>query len=347
MRRGFVFTAMLALALIFTGSAAQAQYTETILVADSTNTATTANPPDQFLINGWGLVHGPGTPWWVSDNGTGWSTLYTSTGAKVPLNVVVPAAVKGNQGTPTGVVANVPAFNGAQQFKIQGWPALFIFATLDGTISGWAPQVDFNNAILQVNKSKMRASYTALAITNNATGPNFLFAADTANNKVDIFDDHFKPMGFFTDRTVPKGMTAFGVRDIGGLVYVSFADSAGGPGGVIDIFREDGRFVKRLTEGSPLNQPWGFAAAPPNFGPLSNTLLVSNNIDNSGTINAFNALTGAFVGIVNDANGNPIQIDQLWAIDFGDGVGANGATNQLFFTAGPAGNTQGIFGVIQ
>jgi uncharacterized protein (TIGR03118 family) len=341
-RRKFAFLGLLGLALVFTCSAAFAQYTETILVADSTNTATTANPPDKLLINAWGLVHGPGTPWWVADNGTGWSTLYTASGAKVPIQVVIPAAAKGNTGSPTGVV-----FNGSGQFKIQGWTALFIFATLDGTISGWAPQVDFNNAILQVNKSATRASYTALAITNHSSGPNLLFAADTANNKVDIFDDHFKPMGFFTDRTVPKGMTAFGVRDIGGLVYVSFADSAGGPGGVIDIFTERGRFVKRLTEGAPLNQPWGFAAAPANFGPLSNTLLVSNNIDNNGTINAFDALTGAFVGTVNDANGNPIQIDQLWAIDFGDGLGANGATNQLFFTAGPAGNAQGIFGVIQ
>lgn len=349
MRRSLFILTLLALPLVFANTPARAQYTETILVADSTNTATTANPPDPLLVNGWGLVHGPGTPWWVSDNGTGWSTLYTSAGAKISaINVVIPAAVKGNQGTPTGVVANDPALNGTQQqFKIQGWPALFIFATLDGTISGWAPQVDFNNAILKVNKSATRASYTALAITNNATGPNFLFAADNRNNKVDIFDDHFKPMGFFTDRTVPKGMTAFGVRDIGGLVYVSFADSAGGSGGVIDIFTEDGRFVKRLTSGAPLNQPWGFAAAPPNFGPLSNTLLVSNNIDFTGTINAFDALTGAFVGTVSDTTGSPIQIDQLWAIDFGDGTGANGATNQLFFTAGPANNTQGIFGVIQ
>jgi uncharacterized protein (TIGR03118 family) len=340
-RHAFARLSLLVLTLVFASSAAFAQYTETILVADSTNTATTSNPPDPLLINAWGLTRGPGTPFWVADAGSGWATLYTGSGAKIPLNVVVPAAVKGNQGSPTGTV-----FNGSGQFKVQGWTALFIFATLDGTISGWAPQVDLHNAILQVNKSKLRASYTALAITNRATGPNFLFAADTANNKVDIFDDHFKPMGFFTDRTVPRGMTVFGIRDIGGLLYVSFADSAGGPGGVIDIFTERGRFVKHLTSGAPLNQPWGFAAAPSNFGPLSNTLLVSNNVDNNGTINAFNALTGAFVGTVNDANGNPINIDQLWAIDFGGGTPVNGATNQLFFTAGPANNTQGIFGVI-
>jgi len=340
-RRLFAFLALLGLALVCSSSAAFAQYTETILVADSTNTATTANLPDPFLINAWGLTKGPGLPFWVADNGSGWSTLYTGSGVKVPLNVIVPAAVPGATGSPTGIV-----FNGTGQFKVQGWSAFFIFATLDGTISGWAPQVDLHHAILQVNKSKLKASYTALAITNNTNGPNFLFAADTANNKVDIFDDHFEPMGFFTDRSVPQGFTVFGIRDIGGLLYVSFADSAGGPGGVIDIFTERGRFVKHLTSGSPLNQPWGFAAAPANFGPLSNTLLVSNNVNNTGTINAFDALTGAFVGTVSDANGAPIQIDQLWAIDFGGGDGDNGATNELFFTAGPANNTQGIFGSI-
>jgi uncharacterized protein (TIGR03118 family) len=340
-RRAFAFLSLLGLAVVFTCSAALAQYTETILVADSTNTATTPNPPDGFLINAWGLVHGPGTPWWVSDNVTGWATLYAASGAKIPLNVVIPAAVQGNTGSPTGVV-----FNGSGQFKVQGWTALFIFATLDGTISGWAPQVDLQHAILKVNKSKLGASYTALAITSNASGPNFLFAADTNNNKIDIFDDHFEPMGFFTDRTVPEGFTAFGIRDIGGLLYVSFADSAGGPGGFIDIFTERGRFVKRLTQGGVLNQPWGFAVAPSGFGPLSNTLLISNNVNFTGTINAFNAATGEFVGTVSDAAGNPIQIDQLWAIDFGDGKGANGPKNELFFTAGPNNNAQGIFGSI-
>jgi hypothetical protein len=104
-RRASAFLSLLGLALVFTSNAALAQYTETILVADSTNTATTANPPDPLLINAWGLVHGPGTPWWVADNGTGWSTLYTASGAKVPIQVVVPGT-KGNTGSPTGVVFN-------------------------------------------------------------------------------------------------------------------------------------------------------------------------------------------------------------------------------------------------
>lgn len=339
MRRVFVGTFLLALALVISSSAAFAQYTETILVADSTNTATTANPPDPFLINGWGLVHGPGTPWWVADNGSGWSTLYTATGAKIGLNVIVPAAVKGNVGSPTGLV-----FNNTNDFKNNGSPAAFIFAALDGTISAW-PGPDFQHAQLRVNRSKFGVSYTALAITNNARH-NRLFAADTAHNKVDIFDDDFEHRGFFTDRNIPKGFTVFGIRDLGGLLYVSFVDSQGGPGGVIDIFTEEGEFVKRLTEGGPLNQPWGFAIAPSGFGPLSNTLLISNNVNFTGTINAFNAVTGAFVGTVSDSMGNPINIDQLWAIDFGDGQGANGSATELFFTAGPNNNAAGIFGSI-
>jgi uncharacterized protein (TIGR03118 family) len=340
MRRALFLLSLLALPLVFANTPARAQYTETVLVSNFAQEG--ANPADPLLVNAWGLTKGPGLPFWIADNGSGWSTLYEASGAAVPIQVVIPAAKQGNPGSPTGIV-----FNPTGQFKIQGFPAFFIFATLDGTISGWAPQVNFQSALVQVNKSPTRASYTALAITNHATGPNFLFAADNVNNKVDIFDDHLKPKGFFTDRTVPKGMTALGVRDIGGLVYVSFADFAGGPGGVIDIFTENGQFVKRLVQGAPLNQPWGFAAAPPNFGPLSNTLLVSNNVNFTGTINAFDALTGALVGTVSDTSGNPIQIDQLWAIDFGNGDAINGATNQLFFTAGPANNTQGIFGVIQ
>ena len=116
-------------------------------------------------------------------------------------------------------------------------------------------------------------------------------------------------------------------------------------GGFIDIFTEDGELLKQLTNGAPLNQPWGFAVAPKNFGEFSNTLLVSNNT-NTGTINAFNAITGQFVGTLKDTKGEVIQIDQLWAIVFGGGSAADGATNQLFFTAGPDNNLTGLFGVI-
>ena len=332
--RTIVLTACLAVTLLFGPSAARAQYQVTSLVSNQEKTARVTDP---LLVNAWGLVHGPGSPFWISDAGSGWSTLYTSNGTKEPLDVFIPTAGGDGPGSPTGIV-----FNGSQEFQVEAWPALFLFATLDGTISGWAPQSNPNAAIIAVTTPG--ASYTGLAITSKASG-NFLFAVDNANNKVDIYDGTFKLVTSFTDTTVPVGFAAFGIQDFGGLVYVSFASSSGASGGFIDIFGEDGTLLKQLANGKPLNQPWGFAVAPKNFGPFSNTLLVSNNT-NSGTINSFNAVTGQFVGTLTDTNGKVIHIDQLWGIEFGDGTGKNGAANQLFFTAGPDNNLAGLFGVI-
>jgi uncharacterized protein (TIGR03118 family) len=135
------------------------------------------------------------------------------------------------------------------------------------------------------------------------------------------------------------------VQDIGGQLYVAYINAAGGSGGYIDIFDESGNFVKRFAHGKPLNQPWGFAVAPKNFGPLSGTLLISNNT-NTGTINGFNLKTGKFVGTIKDSSGKAISIDQLWGIEFGGGSKNNGKTNQLYFTAGPDNNVDGLFGVI-
>ena len=138
----------------------------------------------------------------------------------------------------------------------------------------------------------------------------------------------------------------FGIRDINGQVFVAFADASGGPGGFVDVYSESGVLLKSsFIHGAPLNQPWGFAIAPTNFGPLSNTLLISNNT-NSGTIHGFNPLNGAFVGTMKDTQGNVIRIDQLWGIDFGGGVTANGPRNTLFFAAGPSDNLAGTFGKI-
>jgi uncharacterized protein (TIGR03118 family) len=204
------------------------------------------------------------------------------------------------------------------------------------------PSVDKNQAMIAVTTPG--ASYTGLAISSKASG-NVLLAVDNANDKVDIYDGTFKLLKSVTDTTLPAGFAAFGIQDFGGLVYVSFASSSGAAGGFVDIFAEDGTLLKQLAKGAPLNQPWGFAVAPKNFGQFSDTLLVTNNT-NTGTINAFNAITGQFVGTLKDVNGKVIEIDQLWAIEFGDGTGANGATNQLFFTAGPDNNFAGLFGVI-
>ena len=337
-RRKIAFASILLTVVAILCGTAVAQYQLTNLVSNQSGQALHQDP---LLINAWGLVHAPGSPWWISDNGSGWSTLYNSTGVARSLKVVVPAAKNGVKGSPTGIV-----FNGSSEFNVQGWPAIFLFATLDGTISGWAPQSNPNQAIIAVNNSESGASYTALAITSRPAG-NLIYAADTANNKVDVYDGKFNHVKSFTDRAIPAGFTVFGIRDLDGLLYVSYARSNGGDGGFIEIYSESGVLLKTLAHGSPLNQPWGFAAAPSGFGPLSNTLLVSNNT-NSGTINAFNAITGAFVGTVRDTSGNAIMIDQLWGIDFGDGVANtnNGPANELFFTAGPDNNLNGTFGSI-
>jgi uncharacterized protein (TIGR03118 family) len=312
-----------------------AQYQLKNLVSNQVGAATHTDP---LIVNAWGLVHAPGSPIWVADNGSGWSTLYKGSGKAINLRVLIPSVVNG-PGSPTGIV-----FNGSSDFQFQGWSALFMFATLDGTISAWAPQVDLNQAFVQVNNSASGAVYTGLAISSKASG-NRLFAADVANNKVDIFDAEFKLVSSFTDAGLPTGFTPFGIQDINGIVYVAFADAAGGRGGFIDTFDENGKLLKRLVQGGKLNQPWGIAIAPASFGPLSNALLVSNNT-NTGTINAFNPATGQFMGTVTDAHGKPIVIDQLWGIEFGGGTANNGRKNQLFFTAGPSNNLAGTFGVI-
>jgi uncharacterized protein (TIGR03118 family) len=326
----------LGLAVLFVSSVASAQYQLKNLVSNQINAATHDDP---LMVNGWGLVYGTGGPFWISDEGSGWSTLYTGAGVEKGLKVLIPSATGAGPGQPTGIVLNPSNTD----FQVQGWPAIFLFATLDGTISGWAPQSNPNDAIIAVPAAN-NASYTGLAVSNKTSG-NYLYAADINNNKVDVYDSSFNLVNSFTDSTLPAGTAPFGIQDINGLVYVSFAPTNEGPTGYVDIFQEDGTFVKQLIAGKPLQQPWGFAVAPKNFGPLSNALLVSNNT-NAGTINAFNLETGEFVGTVKDTNGKPIVIDQLWGIEFGGGSANNGRTNQLFFTAGPANNLAGTFGVI-
>jgi len=324
----------LASALFLSPGSARAQYTVKNLVS---NQARSAPVTDPLLVNAWGLTYPPGGPFWVSDQASGWSTLYTNTGTKVPLNVLIPTAGGDGPGSPTGI-----AFNGSSDFKIKGSPAIFIFATLDGTISGWNPAVNADAAVVAVTQPG--AVYTGLAITSKPSG-NFIFAADNANNKVDMYDGAFTLVKSFTDTTLPAGITPFGIQDFGGLVYITFANPNGASGGFIDIFAEDGTMLKRLTEGTPLNQPWGLAIAPPSFGQFANTLIVGNN-SNAGTIHAYNAVTGELVGVLADSTGAVIGINQLWGLKFGDGTGKNGAVNQLFFTSGPDNNLAGIFGVI-
>lgn len=331
-RRMITLALCCGLVLLVSGAAVAQSYSVSPLVSNLSGKAKNLDP---LLKNPWGLAYAPGGAFWVSDEASGWSTLYDGTGTLQSLQVIVASASGTGQGTPTGIV-----YNGSQEFKILNWTSLFLFATLDGTISGWS---SFDPSTTLIGARQAGAVYTGLAITSHPTG-NFLFAADSANNRVDVYDGSFNFVKSFTDSTIPAGFAPFGIQDIGGKVFVTFASQTGGSGGYIDVFGEDGTFIKRFAQGSPLNQPWGLAQAPKNFGPLSGTLLVSNNTS-TGTINGFSPSTGHLVGTIKNSSGKAISINGLWGIEFGGGTSANGNTNQLFFTAGPS-DTNGLFGVI-
>jgi len=330
--RTHVVSAALGLLLVLSSSAALAQYQATYLTSDLTGKAKHTDP---LLKNAWGLAYSPGAPFWISDEASGYSTLYDGMGNPQSLQVKIPPATGTAPGAPTGIV-----YNGSTEFKIDTWTSVFLFATLDGTISGWSA-FDPSTALIGVKTAG--AVYTGLAITSKTSG-NSLFAADSANNKVDIFDGNFNLTGSFTDPAIPAGFAPFGIQDIGGQVYVSFASTSGASGGYIDIFTETGTLVKHFTHGKPLNQPWGFAVAPTNFGTFSKALLISNNTS-TGSINAYNLTTGKLMGTLSNSAGKALSISGLWGIEFGGGSSSNGQKNQLFFTAGPN-DTDGYFGVI-
>ena len=302
---------------------------------------------DPDLVNGWGIVASPTSPWWVSDNGTGKSTLYNgNTGAKLGLVVTVP-------GAPTGIV-----FNGSTDFVVTmaavSGPAIFIFATDDGQIAGWNPTVNLTNAISAVTTPG--AVYLGLAIASSA-GANFLYAANFSAARVDVFDNHFAlvdlPGGDFTDPDLPNGYAPFGIQAIGGEIYIAYAlqnedgdEEVAGEGlGFVSVFGTDGSFHGLVASAGELNAPWGLARAPANFGKFSGDLLVGNFGD--GRIHAFRRGEDGWEehGVMKGTDHRPIEIDGLWGIGFGNGAAA-GPTNTLFFAAGPDDETHGLFGSI-
>lgn len=322
------------------------QYQVTNLVSDVPGVAALTDPN---LVNPWGLSRSATSPWWVADNGTGVSTLYTGAGAKIPLTVTIPTEPGGTPPSgPTGTV-----FNSTTDFQlIAGQPARFLFATLNGTVSGWNPAVSAS-AVNVVNNAGW-AVYTGLAI-GQVGGANYLYAANFAGGTVEVYDKNFAPHSFgpnaFKDWALPEGYSPFNVQAIGDRLYVAYAkvdeeegEEEAGPGlGFVDAYSLDGVLQLRLHSGYWMNAPWGVALAPANFGRFSNMLLVGQF--GSGQIAAFDPMTGHFRGLLRGAPSRPLKIEGLWAIAFGNGAAA-GPTNTLYFAAGIDDEVHGLFGSI-
>jgi uncharacterized protein (TIGR03118 family) len=330
---------------------AQQHYTQTNLIADTPGVAKATDPN---LVNPWGLSRSSGSPWWVSDNGPGLATLYTGTGSTIPLVVTIPpAGGTSGTGTPTGQV-----FNGTADFQLAaGKPALFIFATEDGTVSGWNPGVNASAVIKVDTKSASVFKGIALATVNDPIqGPtNFLYVADFRKGHVNVYDGSFHRVHLdddaFEDERLPRGFAPFNVQNIGGNLYVAFArqdsakhDEVDGAGlGFVDVFTTTGRLLRRLDAGAWFNAPWGITEAPSDFGIYSHNILVGQF--GSGEILVFDSVTGHFKGSLQDSTNAPISIDGLWDIAFGSG-GTSGPATTLFFTAGTDHEQHGLFGTI-
>ena len=341
-----VVITILTAALAASASAAENSYTVTNLVSDVPGLAAHVDPD---LVNGWGLTSLPTSPWWVADNGTDVSTLYRADGTKVPLTVQVPSA-------PTGAVSNTGPNFVVSNGTASG-PALFIFATEEGKVLGWNPNVSLSQAQVAVDHSGIGAVYKGLAIASTPGG-DFLYATDFHNGRVDVFDGSFHQVsmpGAFVDPAIPAGYAPFGIQSLGATIVVTYAkqdaaredDVAGQGHGFVDLFDTSGTFLRRVATHGQLNSPWGVAMAPASFGAFGGDLLVGNFGD--GQISAFAPQSdGTFelVGQLRTSDHKPVTIDGLWSLQFGKGAANNGPPTTLFFTAGPDDETHGLFGTI-
>jgi uncharacterized protein (TIGR03118 family) len=340
--RNLITNALLILAAISfsTANTHADTYSWTNLQSDIAGVATHTDPN---LVNPWGMAVSPNGTIWVSDNGTGVSTLYHQDGTAVPLVVTIPAAARNKEGgNPTGVV-----FNGTPFFKVtrngNSAPSLFIFVSEDGSISGWNPNLDQTHAIIAVdngtNKGRKRAIYKG-ATLGIANGHNFLYVTNFHTARVETYDENFQPVNpnGFIDATLPAGYAPFGIRNFNAHIYVTYAlqdakgeDDVAGPGnGFVNVFDTSGKFIRRLVSNGNLNAPWGLALVE------GDELWIGNFGD--GIINNYDPDSGAFLGTINRADGTPLQFDGLWdMLVLGDGV---------YFTAGIADESHGLFGLI-
>jgi uncharacterized protein (TIGR03118 family) len=385
------FLPVFALSLFLLPAVTQAQqYKQTNLVSDIVGMAPLHDPN---LKNPWGLTRSSGSPWWIGNNNSGTSSLYTGAGA--PMNIftetggasgnfiTVPPpgfAPPGTASTPTGVV-----FNGSPtDFLLNkgtptGKPAVFIFATEDGTISGWNPGVNLAsgakppsiNAVLEVDNSDKGSANGAVykgATSGEINGNRFLYVTNFRSGKVEVYDTNFKRVhlgedafdpdgdeghdedGRGSDR-IPNGFAPFNIQNIGGTLFVTYAkqdaarhDPVGGDGfGFVELFTPSGKHIGHLEHGDWLNAPWGVVWTTRDFGEFSNAILVGNF--RSGWIAAFNGFTHKFLGFLRNPDNSLMFIDGLWSLTFGNDATA-GPANTLFFTAGINNENDGLFGTI-
>jgi len=357
------FFTLLAVGLSLLPVVTEAQhYKQTNLVSDIAGMAPTFDPN---LKNPWGLTRSsttptrPGSPWWVGNNNSGTSTLYTGAGAIIPINgtgtVTVPppkGSPAGTLSTPTGVV-----FNGSPtDFLIApGQSAAFIFATEDGTISGWAGG---QNAVRVVDNSDNGSANGAVykgATSAEVDGQRFLYVTNFRSARVEVYDTNFQRVhldedAFHSDE-IPSGFAPFNVQNVGGTLFVTYAkqdgpkhDPVGGDGfGFVELFTPAGKHIGHLEHGDWFNAPWGVVWTTRDFGEFSNAILVGNF--RSGWIAAFNGFTHKFIGFLRNPDNSLVTIDGVWSLTFGNDATA-GPANTLFFTAGINNETDGLFGTL-
>ena len=387
-------------------------YTQTNLVADPTESVGKAPVHDPNLLNPWGLTRSPnGSPWWVSNNNSGTSTLYAISGTPAvatptsnfvadphpdsngngvnsPFNNFImippPGFAPGTQSAPTGTVYNgSPTDFLLNKGTPPGLPALFIFSTEDGTISGWNPGANVAagakppsvNAVLEVDNSDKGSNNSAVykgMTSGEINGKKVLYVANFRSGQVEVYDTNFRRVnignenahghsdensgersgeGAFEDDSIPRDFAPFNVQNIGGSIFVTYAkqdgprhDPVGGSGfGFVDIFSPEGKFQGRLEHGDWFNAPWGVVWTPRDFGEFSNTILVGNF--RSGWIAAFNGFSKKFIGFVRNPDNSLVTIGGLWSLTFGNN-GASGSSETLFFTAGGADELHGLFGTL-
>jgi uncharacterized protein (TIGR03118 family) len=331
------------------------------LVSDVAGVAPLTDPD---LVNPWGLSASPGTdqtpgsPLWVSDNGTDRTTLYQGANATTVSKAAL--VVQVTSGAPTGQVFNTDT-NGFVVRDAAGHsgPARFIFASENGGIDGWNPGVGATgpgpSTVTEVAvRNGANAVYKGLAIAQASNGHTYLYAANFRSGRVEAYDNTFTPVqlpgGLFVDPRIPSGYAPFNVEELAGRLFVSYArqdpmlkdDVAGRGHGFVDVFSNDGGFIRRLVTRGQLDSPWGLALAPAGFGRLSGALLVGNF--GNGHINAYDPDRGRYLGALRGAHGKPIVIDGLWALHVGNGNAAK--TGELLFSAGPDEETHGLLGKI-